>query len=531
MASLFKPWITYYILEGRRVKKGTPGADKIKERAGVWYGQYRVADGTRKRVPLGTDKGAAQFKLAELVRNVDRQRHGYADPFEAHGKRKLSEQLAEFRDHLVANANSPDYIAETVHRIELVLKGCGFDRLRDLQGAKVDRWLANKRAADNSSPSTLNGYLTAVKGFCQWLADEDRIRKSPLDHLSRQNTEVDRCRERRHATAEEFAWLIETTGNSPKPFYRLEGPDRAMLYTVAAYTGLRASELASLTRQSLTLGSDPPILTVQAAYSKHRRKDLQPMPAWVATRLSAWLAQHGPAPQQVAFPFSGSQAHGTAARDAEEKLWQGSWRPRAAEMMEMDLAAARAEWIGQAATPDERSEREGSDFLAYWNKAGHVFDFHALRHQFTSNLAAAGVHPKTAQQLARHSTITLTMDRYTHLAVADVAGALDRLPEPAPITQKRQEAMATGTAGRLPVPGLHTPDLAPPGGFSGNSVASSGTERATKRGNTPSAIVPSNTQETLRKRGISRAEGKGVEPSTGCPAPDFELVPSGIFPD
>ncbi len=33
-----------------------------------------------------------------------------------------------------------------------------------------------------------------------------------------------------------------------------------------------------------------------------------------------------------------------------------------------------------------------------------------------------------AQTLARHSTITLTMDRYTHLALADLTSALDRLP-------------------------------------------------------------------------------------------------------
>jgi hypothetical protein len=35
-----------------------------------------------------------------------------------------------------------------------------------------------------------------------------------------------------------------------------------------------------------------------------------------------------------------------------------------------------------------------------------------------------------AQVLARHSTITLTMDYYTRLEVRDVAGALDKLPEP-----------------------------------------------------------------------------------------------------
>jgi integrase len=60
--------------------------------------------------------------------------------------------------------------------------------------------------------------------------------------------------------------------------------------------------------------------------------------------------------------------------------------------------------------------------------SGRVFDFHSLRHQFITNLAMAGVHPKTAQILARHSTIVLTMDRYTHLDTPDQTAALDKLP-------------------------------------------------------------------------------------------------------
>jgi site-specific recombinase XerD len=50
-----------------------------------------------------------------------------------------------------------------------------------------------------------------------------------------------------------------------------------------------------------------------------------------------------------------------------------------------------------------------------------VVDFHALRHTFISNLARAGVHPRNAQALARHSTIDLTMNVYTHVAMDDLA--------------------------------------------------------------------------------------------------------------
>ena len=66
--------------------------------------------------------------------------------------------------------------------------------------------------------------------------------------------------------------------------------------------------------------------------------------------------------------------------------------------------------------------------IPYQDDDGRYFDFHALRGQFISLLAAKGVHPKVAQTLARHSSITLTMDYYTHLDVLDVTGALDKLP-------------------------------------------------------------------------------------------------------
>jgi integrase len=43
-------------------------------------------------------------------------------------------------------------------------------------------------------------------------------------------------------------------------------------------------------------------------------------------------------------------------------------------------------------------------------------------------LAAAGVHPKIAQDLMRHSDINLTMNIYTRTAIESRLDALDKLP-------------------------------------------------------------------------------------------------------
>lgn len=85
-------------------------------------------------------------------------------------------------------------------------------------------------------------------------------------------------------------------------------------------------------------------------------------------------------------------------------------------------------------------------FLAYVDDAGRFADFHSLRHTFLSNLARSGVHPKLAQALARHSTITLTMDRYSHTVLGEQGEAVEALPSLAGATTQVQQA--TGTDGK-----------------------------------------------------------------------------------
>jgi hypothetical protein len=66
--------------------------------------------------------------------------------------------------------------------------------------------------------------------------------------------------------------------------------------------------------------------------------------------------------------------------------------------------------------------------IPYEDGGGRVYDFHGLRHQFISDLVAAGHPPKVVQELARHSTITLTMDRYAHIDREPQQAALESLP-------------------------------------------------------------------------------------------------------
>ena len=64
--------------------------------------------------------------------------------------------------------------------------------------------------------------------------------------------------------------------------------------------------------------------------------------------------------------------------------------------------------------------------IEYTDANGDDFDFHALRHQFISDLAKAGVSLRVTQELARHSKPELTANIYTHLSAKDTVSELEK---------------------------------------------------------------------------------------------------------
>ncbi|MCG3139153.1 MAG: hypothetical protein HJJLKODD_03032 [Phycisphaerae bacterium] len=161
----------------------------------------------------------------------------------------------------------------------------------------------------------------------------------------------------------------------------------AELTRLAVGTGLRAGELRSLTAGSFDFQSDPPTVTIKAAYAKNGRDDILPLQSDLAHSLAEY----------------------TLGMDDRQPLFRIP--EKTAKLIRDDLASARAQWIDESGNDAERDRRSRSDFLTYRDHAGEVADFHCLRHTFITNLISAGVKPHTAQLLARHSTITLTMDR------------------------------------------------------------------------------------------------------------------------
>ena len=415
MASLFKPRITRYLDEnGRRTRKDVPGARRVREKSRKWYGEYRDMHGVLQRVPLATDKSAAQAMLNDIVRRVEQRQAGLFDPYEEHAKRPLSSHLDDYERFLRAKDNSAKHVGQTIGRIRRLAAGCEFERLAQIDATKVATWLSDQRAtADRFSAQTSNFYLDAFKYFCNWLAKHERIAKNPVASLGRVNISTDRRHDRRSLHDDEFRRLL-AAAESGGSIEGLSGPDRAMMYLMAAWTGFRRRELSSLTLRSLDLTSESPAVHVEAAYSKRRRQDAIPLHSYVTEQLQDWLAEKNLGPNEPLFVLTTPKGH---------------FR-KTAKMMKRDLAEAKRQWTEEAETDEERERRETSDFLSYQDEAGLFADFHANRHTFISNLGRAGVSLATAQKLARHSDPRLTANRYMHLDIEHQAAAIQSLPSP-----------------------------------------------------------------------------------------------------
>ncbi len=212
-----------------------------------------------------------------------------------------------------------------------------------------------------------------MKQFTRWLRLEKRNIDDPLVRLEMLNVQVDRRHDRRALSDEEVSKLLFAT-LSGKIVYRFEPMERMMLYIMALSTGLRASELASLTTDGLDLDSSPPTVTVKAGYSKRRRLDILPLPTDILEQARDWLS----------------------GKKKGNKLWPGDWASNkyAGKMLQIDLAEAG---------------------VPYVDANGLFADFHALRHTYITNLARNGVPLVTAQ-------------RYTHIDLQDQKVAVDRLP-------------------------------------------------------------------------------------------------------
>lgn len=389
--------VTWLDSDGRRVKRSTKGSRRHETLSSRFYGTVRGVDGTSKQVPLTMDADTSRTMLIRLQLDADRLAAlGVEPPTKKQKTERLDSLLKQFESHLTAKESTNRHVSQTMKRIRLLLSSTKAKTVDEMKSSRIADTLKvwrtirvpdsrPNRKSQTISVETSNHYTRAIKSFSRWLWIEGKTSDDKLKSLRILNSKADRRVTRRALSDQQIAKLIEATRCSGKTYrgrtWRLSPEDRVMLYSLAILTGLRLSEIASLTVDSLNF--EAKTVTLQAAYSKRRREDVLPLHDSLIGPLQAWIGER-----------TGS-------------LFPGSWTGSAASAIRRDLAVA--------GIPSRDS-------------AGRIVDFHALRHSFVSSLARHGITPAIAQRLARHSTVTLTLDVYTHVETESLRESLGSLP-------------------------------------------------------------------------------------------------------
>jgi len=314
----------------------------------------------------------------------------------------LSENISDYRESLAARNRTCRYIKETISAIKRIAADCRFKYWTDISAARVEIYLKRLRE-DGISHTRSNAYLRAFKMFAIWMVQAGRAGESPVRYVKGLNVDADVRHSRRALSVDEIRRLLEVTATQPERF-GMVGYERSLLYRLAVESGLRANEIRSLLVGSFDF--DRQTVTVESQHTKNHKEAVLPLRPDTAAELKQFLA--GKLPSVKAF--------GGTYKSLTDKT---------AEMIKADLAEAG---------------------ISYCDESGRYADFHSLRHTTGSLLAASGVHPKTAQSIMRHSTIELTMSRYTHTLTGQEAEAIESLPDfSAPSSQAQR---ATGTDGK-----------------------------------------------------------------------------------
>ncbi|MFX0194602.1 MAG: tyrosine-type recombinase/integrase, partial [Candidatus Hodarchaeota archaeon] len=414
----------------------TRNGRKILCETKLWHIQFEDNLGITRDLKAYTDRQATQ-RLADFIdillsrRQIDNNQYKFIEELPVKirnqlagfglldGQRtvacKMLEELIDEFEEWMKTTKAPrhgfkrakNYIKPTCSRIRTIAKHCKFKYWSDIRSDLVEKYLSGKHI----SKATYNSYVTAIKIFCNWMYDNQRVSESPLRSLK--PLTLDRKEYRRALEPDEVHRLLEATRKAPFR-HNMSGVERSILYLLLIETGLRRGELMSLTVSSFEL--DKCTVTVEPENFKGRRKAVRYLKQKRANELREFFK--GKLPNIKPFNVS------------------DHWR--SADMIREDL-----EETEQRGYNDELLQ----EAIPFVDENGRRLDLHALRHTYITALDGTDASLAERKVLAGHSLKgDLTLGTYTHPSPDRLRDIVEQLPDydwPKQLMQQK----ATGTDG------------------------------------------------------------------------------------
>ena len=519
-----------------KLTTGRDGSERIVTESPTWLAKYRDGQGIVCEVSTGCkDETAARAVLAGLERRAELVQSGLMttaeDAAADHHAVPLVDHLAVFAESMKAKECSADHQAKTSRYLKRLADECGFRLLGDLRKETFERWLVQKQRAGWSARNR-NAYQTALVTFARWCVENGRLMANSFAGLGKANEQADRRRIRRALTEDELGRLLSAARQRPlldamtirrgkrkgqtvgklrddvrDQLERL-GRERELIYKTLALTGLRKSELASLTVGQLHLDGERAFAELNAGDAKNRTEATIPLRRDLADELRAWLAEKAQREQADVLAFdtgAGLSIQRTSANTlaADTPLFR----------VPVELVKILNRDLKRAGIPklDER---------------GRVLDVHCLRGTFATLLSKGGIPLRTAQAAMRHSDPKLTANVYCDPFVLDVHSALDALPrlplDSSPI-KETQPMRATGTDD-FNGSNLVAPAVAPTHDFSSPIASSRGKMPTQRASHDDQRSTAASVDAVNKKRPLSSTDNErsqiarpGFEPGLSDP--------------
>jgi integrase len=359
---------------------------------GGWEARWQVSvAGRRKwRGKTFVRKADAQRHLSTV--QADISRGDYVDPQRAATKFSAVAEAWLAAATISCKPKTMDGYRSTLHNH--VMPEWSDCKVGDIDYDAIQRWIADM--SDTHSAALVRGAYKILRLVLGHAVIAGKLRANPCGAHVRLPKQVHR--EMHFLTADEVEVLAAAITSRPRRNKhdpgRSERPDLALLVRFAAYTGLRAGEIAALRVKHVDLKAGTLRVVESVSEVNGHLYTSTPktragsrtvaLPAFLTTEVRRHLGDRMLQPEMFVF----TSERGTQLRysNFRNRFWRDAVR-------RADLPS--------------------------------TLRFHDLRHTYASLLVAQGAHPKEMAELLGHSSAQITLDRYSHI----MPGSKERIAE------------------------------------------------------------------------------------------------------
>jgi integrase/DNA-binding phage protein len=359
----------------------------------------------------GSEVPADVLRWAETLDPIDAGRLvsiGLIETSALAASQPINEHIAAWVEHMRSNGRGEKHIGQCERCLRKLFEVANVRQWGGITLARVEAALDKvpMKGGGPVTPQVRNGYTGIAKAFCRFMVKKKRAQTNPLTDLADVPC---RPRGRRALSRDEVECLIRTTATGPVLTFRdwgsdfsVTGAERALIYSLVRWTGLRAKEARGMLVKDFLLDAPVPHVFVSAELAKNKRENRVPLPAHLVPELKAYLAQKMPDAKALPVP------------------------ERAAYMLRLDMQAGRTAFIAAGTTPEERERRARSTFLEVEIETEKFlpFDFHSLRGTASVLLQEQGIPVGFVQKILNHRTPIMTLNNYTNPQLETLARAM-----------------------------------------------------------------------------------------------------------